>query len=132
MANEEHLEILGEGVDVWNEWRERNPEIKPDLRWVNFTRKNLAGANLARAHFVFAKLYGVNLTGANLSEAYLAGCGKTRFDADAVPRNSLVSTARPDKKKACAEKTSNSWTCSATSAPSSEFRTITPCALFVS
>src|SRR5215467_7609281 len=62
----------------------------------------------------------------------LAGCGKTRFQADAVPGNSLVSTARPDKKKACAEKTSNSWTCSATSAPSSEFRTITPCALFVS
>jgi TolB-like protein/Flp pilus assembly protein TadD len=62
----------------------------------------------------------------------LAGCGKTRFEADAVPRNSLVSTAQPDKKEACAEKTSNSWTCSATSAPSSEFRTITPCALFVS
>ena len=62
----------------------------------------------------------------------LAGCGKTRFEADAVPRNALVSTARPDKKKACAEETSNSWTCSATSAPSSEFRTITPCALFVS
>ncbi|MGB0047647.1 MAG: alkaline phosphatase family protein [Terriglobales bacterium] len=62
----------------------------------------------------------------------LAGCGKTRFEADAVPRNSLVSTAQPDKKKACAEKTSNRWTCSATSAPSSEFRTITPCALFVS
>jgi aryl-alcohol dehydrogenase-like predicted oxidoreductase len=62
----------------------------------------------------------------------LAGCGKTRFEAGAVPRNSLVSTAQPDKKKACAEKTSNSWTCSATSAPSSEFRSITPCALFVS
>src|SRR6516162_5047263 len=57
----------------------------------------------------------------------LAGCGKTRFDADAVPRNSLVSTARPDKKKACAEETSNSWMCSVTSAPSGEFRTITPC-----
>ena len=44
----------------------------------------------------------------------LAGCGKTRCEADAVPRNSLVSTAQPDKKKACAEKTSNSWTCLAT------------------
>src|ERR1035437_6612630 len=30
--------------------------------------------------------------------SYLTGCGKTRFDADAVPRNSLVSTAQPDKK----------------------------------
>ena len=34
----------------------------------------------------------------------LAGCGKTRFEADGVPRNSLVSTAQPDKKKACVEK----------------------------
>jgi hypothetical protein len=45
---------------------------------------------------------------------YLAGCGKTRFEADGVPRNSLVSTAQPDKKKACVEKTSSSWMCLAT------------------
>ena len=44
----------------------------------------------------------------------LAGCGKTRFEAEAVPRNSLVSTAQPDKKKACVEKTSSSWMCLAT------------------
>ena len=41
----------------------------------------------------------------------LAGCGKTRFEAEAVPQNSLVSTTQPDKKKACVEKTSNSWMC---------------------
>jgi hypothetical protein len=44
----------------------------------------------------------------------LAGCGKTRFEGDAVPRNSLVSTAQPDKKKVCVEKTSSSWMCLAT------------------
>jgi len=44
----------------------------------------------------------------------LTGCGKTQFEAGAVPRNSLVSTAQPDKKKACVEKTSSSWMCSAT------------------
>jgi hypothetical protein len=38
----------------------------------------------------------------------LAGCGKTRFEASTVPRNSLVSTAQPDKKKVCVEKTSRS------------------------
>jgi len=47
-------------------------------------------------------------------ELSLAGCGKTRLEADAVPQNSLVSTAQPDKKKECVEKTSNSWMCSAT------------------
>ena len=45
---------------------------------------------------------------------HLAGCGKTRFEADAAPRNSLVSTAQPDKKKPCVEKTSSNWMCSAT------------------
>src|ERR1017187_1333740 len=43
----------------------------------------------------------------------LAGCGKTRFEARTVPQNSLVSTAQPDKKKVCVEKTSSSWMCSA-------------------
>jgi hypothetical protein len=38
----------------------------------------------------------------------LAGCGKTRFEASAVPQNSLVSTTQPDKKKVCEETTSSS------------------------
>ena len=37
MANPEHVEILKQGVDVWNRWREENPEIlKPDLSNANF------------------------------------------------------------------------------------------------
>lgn len=36
MANAEHLAILKEGVEVWNEWRELNPKIKPDLSRVYF------------------------------------------------------------------------------------------------
>jgi putative ATP-dependent endonuclease of OLD family len=66
------------------------------------------------------------------SDEHLAGCGKTRFEADAVPRNSLVSTAQPDKKKVCVDKTSSSWMCSATLARSSEYPKSTPCARFVS
>ncbi len=26
MANPEHLAILKQGVEVWNEWRKRNPK----------------------------------------------------------------------------------------------------------
>jgi len=29
MANEEHLEILDQGVEVWNKWRKENPDVKP-------------------------------------------------------------------------------------------------------
>jgi uncharacterized protein YjbI with pentapeptide repeats len=36
MAQEEHLAILKQGVEDWNQWRAENPEIQPDLSRVNF------------------------------------------------------------------------------------------------
>ncbi|HVB22310.1 MAG TPA: toll/interleukin-1 receptor domain-containing protein [Ktedonobacteraceae bacterium] len=63
MANPEHLEILKQGVKVWNQWREENTLIKPDLR-----EANLSGAKLSEIH-----LGGADLSGANLSEANLWG-----------------------------------------------------------
>jgi hypothetical protein len=71
-----------------------------------------AGRRGDRDHLMI--LLGVSHGMRNSEICNLAGCGKTRFGADAVPRNSLVSTAQPDKKKACVEKTSSSWMCSAT------------------
>ena len=35
MANEEHLRILKQGVDAWNEWRREHPDIQPDLSGAN-------------------------------------------------------------------------------------------------
>ncbi len=31
MANQEHLDILKQGVETWNQWRKEHPEIQPDL-----------------------------------------------------------------------------------------------------
>ena len=31
MANEEHVALLRQGVEVWNAWRRENPDIRPDL-----------------------------------------------------------------------------------------------------
>jgi uncharacterized protein YjbI with pentapeptide repeats len=77
MANQEHLDILRQGVEAWNAWREANPEIKPDLSRANLigahlSRANLSGANLSRANLSEANLSGANLEGADLSEAYLS------------------------------------------------------------
>jgi hypothetical protein len=36
MANPEHVEILKQGVEVWNKWRKENKAIVPDLSRVNF------------------------------------------------------------------------------------------------
>jgi uncharacterized protein YjbI with pentapeptide repeats len=53
MANDKHVAMLKQGVDAWNEWRDENPDIRPDL----------GGTDLSRAD-----IPGVNLSGANLSE----------------------------------------------------------------
>ena len=31
MAGVEHLLLLRQGVEVWNEWRKKNPMVKPYL-----------------------------------------------------------------------------------------------------
>ena len=41
MANPEHLELLKEGVDAWNTWRERNPDVQPDLKGADLSTRNL-------------------------------------------------------------------------------------------
>jgi uncharacterized protein YjbI with pentapeptide repeats len=71
MANPEHLTILKKGVQTWNEWRSRNPLIRPDLCEAPLGRMNLNGVNLSRANLRKANLIAVSLSNADLSEAIL-------------------------------------------------------------
>jgi hypothetical protein len=76
VANEEHLALLRQGSAVWNEWRDRNPDIEPDLSGAdldkaNLSKANLSKANLSKANLTRANLSKANLTRANLSEANL-------------------------------------------------------------
>ncbi len=41
MANHEHLGLLKAGAVKWSEWREHNPQIKPDLSGANLEGDNL-------------------------------------------------------------------------------------------
>ena len=68
MANSEHLAKIKKGVEAWNDWRNTNPEIVPDLNWADLHEANLSGVNLSRAD-----LSEVILVGADLSKANLAG-----------------------------------------------------------
>lgn len=68
MADPGHLAKLKEGVEDWNRWREKNPEVVPDL-----SEADLEGADLVRAKLSVANLRKANLEGANLEEADLAG-----------------------------------------------------------
>jgi hypothetical protein len=75
MANEEHLEKLREGVEAWNQWREKNPDLQPDLRGVDLREAQLKGANLSGAQLQGADLTEVQLQGAALNFAQLQGAG---------------------------------------------------------
>jgi len=61
MANTEHLEILKQGVEAWNEWRIEHVEVRPDLSGAILIGANLRDANLSRAY-----LSGANLTDADI------------------------------------------------------------------
>ena len=46
MANEEHLELLRQGVEVWNAWRARQPPIMPDLEGADLRGWDLNNVDL--------------------------------------------------------------------------------------
>jgi len=49
MANPEHVEMLKQGVVVWNKWRMKHRGIIPDLSGVDLSERDLSGANLEEA-----------------------------------------------------------------------------------
>ena len=49
MANEEHLKILKQGVEQWNQWRLENA-IRPDLSDANLSNADLSDADLSNAN----------------------------------------------------------------------------------
>ena len=78
MANPEHVEILKQGVDVWNQWRENNPKVKADLPEADLTKAILFGADLSKANLTDADLNEADLSKANLSYAGLYNADLTK------------------------------------------------------
>lgn len=86
MPDNAHLERLISGVAAWNEWREKNPLIRPDLtnavlrglelRGVNLSEAlledaDLSGSDLSKALLVRTSAIGANLSHTTLREAML-------------------------------------------------------------
>jgi len=80
MANEEHLAIIKQGAEVWNDWRNKNPEIQPDLRYVALSGKGLVSVNFSAALLSSANLRGADLSRADLSRADLSGANLIEAD----------------------------------------------------
>jgi Pentapeptide repeats (8 copies) len=77
VANPEHLAKLIQGVEAWNQWREENIAVSPDLSEAGLGGADLSGAILSRVNLSRAKLSGAILRAflfnADLSEADLRG-----------------------------------------------------------
>jgi uncharacterized protein YjbI with pentapeptide repeats len=77
VPDREHLALLQQGVDVWNDWRANEPSIRPDLSEANLKGAKLGslghGADLSMANLIGADLIGADLVGANLIGADLRG-----------------------------------------------------------
>ena len=71
VADEEQLAILKQGVNVWNKWREDNPDVEIDLNRADLNEANLTGAALHKAELTGANLRESDLSSANLSGSCL-------------------------------------------------------------
>lgn len=82
MANAEHLQRLGQGIELWNRWRGASAELEVDLNYVDLRSHTLTGADLHCAQLIGAclseaDLQSADLSGACLRRAYLDGADLT-------------------------------------------------------
>ena len=89
MANQEHLDILKQGVDTWNQWRRehRDADIQLDLYKADLSGANLSGADLGGANLSHA-----NLTGA--LQPHLLTQQESLEGSLQIPSSSCVSPLR--------------------------------------
>lgn len=60
MANEEHLAILKQDIEVWNKWREENPKVEVDLSKANLTGAILIEQIEDAQETITSQIMGVN------------------------------------------------------------------------
>ena len=87
MANEEHLKILKQGGQIWNQWRKTNPLA--DGEKFDLKDADLAGTDLTNADLRDVNLQGANLEGANLGQT-------TGLLASTLARAVLTRSELPD------------------------------------
>lgn len=89
MANEEHVELLMQGLALWQEAREQKG-WRPDLSGADLRLLHLEGYDLSQADLSGANMHGAKLSQANLSYSFLTGANLSFVDA----RGALLQGAR--------------------------------------
>jgi len=78
MAIPQHLDVLKQGAQVWNNWRTEHPGEEPDLAGAKLSAVDLRGANLRETDLRWADLSGANLSAAILNRADLRRANLSR------------------------------------------------------
>jgi hypothetical protein len=84
MANAEHLAILQQGVEVWNEWRATKRLDWLDLSGADLRNANLPGVDFGEVDLTGAKLHKANLDTAILNNSRLIGANLSKADMTEV------------------------------------------------
>lgn len=89
MANPEHVEVLKQGVEAWNDWRDSSEGIELDLNHANLVGMDLRHTNLSNVNLIHTDLSWANLSYVNLTEATLSHANLRNAD---LSRANLSST----------------------------------------
>ncbi len=74
MADKSHLDILEQGVEAWNSWREQNHfSIRPDLSKTDLSESFLSGADLSGANLTRSVLVETILERTTLTDCRIYG-----------------------------------------------------------
>lgn len=81
----DHLTLLRQGVEAWNQWRNDYPDEDVDLSGANLSgaklrNADLSGADLSRAYLTGVDLSGADLSGTGLGAADLSGARLSRAE----------------------------------------------------
>ena len=67
-----HLDLLKQGVKVWNQWKQEHYEIQPSFQEANLSSFDLSGADLRGANLNSADLRGASMSDIKLSDSDLS------------------------------------------------------------
>lgn len=92
MANPEHLAILKQGVEVWNQWRREHSDIHLDLSGADLREADLFGADLRKANLSRTILIQTNFQQATLSGCRVYGISAWDLKLEGSTQENLVIT----------------------------------------
>lgn len=90
MAIQQHVDLLKEGVGVWNQWRRENPDRIPDLSGIDIMPEQVPqgpGGRILRQNYSNINFKGVDLTGASF---FMAIFSNAHFDGAKMEKISLA------------------------------------------